>query len=42
MEFNFPHVAGTGIDRLVPHASREAIDLIKDLLIYDPDDRISA
>ena len=42
MEFNFPLQAGTGIDKLIPHASKEAIDLIKLLLIYDPDDRITA
>jgi hypothetical protein len=29
MEFNFPYVAeGTGIPKLIPHVSPEAIDLI--------------
>ena len=42
MEFNFPHKKGTGIERLIPHVSPDAIDLIYKLLIYDPEDRISA
>ena len=42
MEFNFPHVEGTGIGMLVPQASPEVVDLIKKLLIYNPDNRISA
>jgi len=28
MEFNFPKVEGTGIGKLVPHASPEVVDLI--------------
>ena len=43
MEFNFPTVAeGTGIPKLIPHVSPEAVDLIQKLLIYTPDSRITA
>lgn len=43
MEFNFPHVAeGSGIEKLMPNATKESIDLIQKLLIYNPDNRITA
>lgn len=42
MDFNFPHKIGTGIKSLIPHASPECLDIITQLLIYDPDKRISA
>ncbi|XP_077997469.1 MAPK/MAK/MRK overlapping kinase-like [Glandiceps talaboti] len=42
MNFNFPEKKGTGIERLLPHASKECIDLIYQLCTYDPDGRISA
>ena len=43
MEFNFPKIAeGTGIAKLIPHVSPEAIDLILKLLIYNPDNRMTA
>ena len=42
MEFNFPAVEGTGIEKLIPHASKEAQDLIVKLLVYNPDNRITA
>ena len=42
MEFNFPVVEGTGIQKLIPHASPEVHDLIQKLLIYNPDNRITA
>lgn len=43
MEFNFPTVSeGTGIDKSLQHVSKEAVDLIKKLLIYNPDNRITA
>lgn len=42
MEFNFPPQQGTGIDKLLPNASKDCLDLIKKLLAYDPDDRITA
>merc|ERR1719390_239238 len=40
MDFNFPEKRGTGIERLIPHASAEMVDLLKKLIKYDPDDRI--
>eukprot|EP01107_Rhizomastix_libera_P016101 TRINITY_DN6508_c0_g1_i1.p1 TRINITY_DN6508_c0_g1~~TRINITY_DN6508_c0_g1_i1.p1 ORF type:complete len:425 (-),score=120.88 TRINITY_DN6508_c0_g1_i1:65-1339(-) len=42
MNVNFPEKEGTGIARLIPHASPEALDLISRLLTYNPDERISA
>jgi renal tumor antigen len=42
MDFEFPQKTGTGITRLLPHASPDALDLMTKLLIYNPDDRISA
>ena len=42
MEFNFPVVEGTGIEKLIPHASADVQDIIKKLLIYNPDNRITA
>ncbi|CAD8192598.1 unnamed protein product [Paramecium octaurelia] len=42
MEINFPPKHGSGIDRLLQGQSKECIDLIKLLLIYDPEERINA
>jgi len=42
MDFNFPEKRGTGIERLIPHADVDLIELMKKLLRYDPDDRILA
>ena len=42
MDLNFPPKQGTGIAKLIPHASPECIDLIQRLLEYDPDARLSA
>jgi len=42
MDFDFPQKAGTGITKLLPHASPDALDLMMKLLIYNPEDRISA
>ena len=42
MEFNFPSVEGTGIIKLIPHASTDVQDLIVKLLVYNPDNRITA
>jgi renal tumor antigen len=43
MEFNFAHVEqGTGIAKLLTNASPEAVDLILKLLVYNPDNRITA
>ena len=42
MEFNFPKKIGTGIKNLIPHASADCVDLIEQLLKYNPEERISA
>ena len=42
MNFNFPPKKGTGIQKLLPHASKESIELMFQLCTYDPDERISA
>jgi renal tumor antigen len=42
MDFDFPQKQGTGITKLLPHASPDALDLMTKLLIYNPDDRASA
>jgi len=42
MEFNFQSVEGTGILKLIPHASTDVQDLIVKLLVYNPDNRITA
>lgn len=42
MEFDFPTVEGSGIQKLIPHASADVQDLIAKLLIYNPDNRITA
>lgn len=42
MNFNFPPKVGTGIEKLLPNASPECIDLLKKLLAYNPDERYSA
>lgn len=42
MEVNFPEKIGTGIAPLLKHVSKNWIDLLEKLLLYDPDDRITA
>lgn len=42
MEFNFPQKVGTGIDKLLPHVTPDCLDLLKQMLIYDPEKRITA
>ena len=42
MDFNFPQIVGTGINQLIPHISPECQDLISKLLIYNPDERMTA
>eukprot|EP00435_Cladocopium_sp_Y103_P004866 s262_g1.t1 len=42
MDFNFPEKKGTGIERLIPHAEPELVELMKKLVRYDPDERILA
>ena len=42
MEFNFTPKTGTGIEKLIPNAPKDCVDLIKSLLIYDSEERITA
>ena len=42
MNISFPPKHGSGIDKLLPHASKECLDIIKLLLTYDPEKRITA
>ncbi|KAG0582950.1 hypothetical protein KC19_3G097300 [Ceratodon purpureus] len=41
-DFKFPQQDGTGIARLIPHASASCVELLTKLLAYNPDDRLSA
>ena len=38
----FPEKKGTGIDHLIPHASLDVLSVLKKLLRYDPEERITA
>jgi renal tumor antigen len=42
MEFNFPYKQPTGVAQMLRHATKQCIDLINKLCIYDPDQRITA
>jgi len=42
IEFEFPPKNGSGLAKLIPHASADALDLMHALLVYNPDERISA
>ena len=42
IDFNFPHAVGTGVAPLVPHIPAECLDMICKMLIYNPDERITA
>ncbi|XP_050407443.1 MAPK/MAK/MRK overlapping kinase [Patella vulgata] len=42
MNFNFPPKKGSGIERLLPHATEDSIALIYLMCTYDPDDRLTA
>ena len=37
--FAFPETRGTGFVHMLAHVSKEAVDLVTKLLIYDPDER---
>lgn len=39
IEFEFPPKQGTGLVKLIPHASPDALDLMHLLLAYNPEDR---
>lgn len=40
--FNEVKKSGTGLDQLLQHATKDCADLIKQLLTYDPEERINA
>jgi len=40
--YDFPPQEGTGIPRLIPHADPDCVDIIKLMLAYNPEDRITA
>ena len=42
INFDFPPKKGTGIEKLLPHASQQCIELIYKMCTYDPDERITA
>ncbi|ELU03478.1 hypothetical protein CAPTEDRAFT_192643 [Capitella teleta] len=42
MNFNFPVKKGTGLEKLMPQASQECIELIYQMCAYDPEERITA
>lgn len=39
MDLDFPPKEGSGIEKLIPHAAPECVELICKLLAYNPDDR---
>ncbi|KAG5492917.1 hypothetical protein JKF63_01497 [Porcisia hertigi] len=42
MDYDFPQKQGTGLAKLLPHVSAEALDLMKKLLTYDEEHRCTA
>ena len=42
VDFNFPPRRGTGISRQLTQCSADAIDLLNQLCVYDPDHRLTA
>ena len=42
VDFNFPHKEGSGVASLLPHCNTDCVDLLQRLLVYDPDERLSA
>jgi len=42
LDFNFPQKAGSGLEKLLSHVSPDCLDLLKQLLIYDPEKRITS
>lgn len=42
MRIRFPHKDGSGIQKLIPNASPDCVDLLKKLLVYNPEERMSA
>ena len=42
IDFDFKEQSGSGIEKLIPHVSNAGVDLITKLLLYNPEDRVSA
>lgn len=42
LDFNFPYKRGSGLAKMIPFGTPECRELLLQLLIYDPDDRMSA
>jgi len=42
LDFNFPPKTGSGLDKMLAHVSPDCLDLLKQMLIYDPEKRITA
>jgi len=42
LDFNFPQKAGSGLEKTLSHVSPDCLDLLKQMLIYDPERRITA
>ena len=42
IDFNFPNHKGKEIKQLLPHVSEECCDLIEKLLVYNPEERLTA
>lgn len=42
IDFNFPKHEGKSIKQLLPHITEECCDLIEKLLVYNPDERLTA
>ena len=38
-EYNFPQMEGTGLKSLISGVSKECLELLEEMLIYDPDFR---
>lgn len=42
MKFKFPTMVSTSMDSLIPNASSDGIELINQMLIWDPQHRVTA
>ena len=42
IDFDFKEQSGSGIEKLIPHVTPAGVDLITKLLLYNPEDRVSA
>ena len=42
MELNFPYRQGSGLEKRLNNWPKDLLELLKQMLAYDPEDRISA